>query len=200
MIMTDTSTSQQVRLNVLAPDFDAVSTKGPINLHESFAGKWIVLFSYVADFTPVCTSEIISFTRRANDFTNRGVQLIGLSGDGIYSHLAFMRSVSDVVVPFPLIADANGAISRSYGLAHPSSPATDARDAGEAVINRSLFVIDPKRNVRAMMHYPVSLGRSVDEVLRIVDALQLNTETGQQTLANWTKSEKGVAPPPVTVG
>jgi peroxiredoxin (alkyl hydroperoxide reductase subunit C) len=209
--------SEVVRLNEPAPDFiDAVSTKGPISL-STYKGKWLVLFSYVADFTKVCESEINAFAMRAKDFEQRSTQLLAISADSIHAHLAWIGSMpgDGPTITFPIIAD-GGLIAKAYGMIHPGTPArfpvgTQGRDLGAALsgvtlssvtssaVGRCLFVIDPKQIVRAMLHYPVSLGRNVDEVIRIVDALQLNAERNLYTLANWKAGEKGVAPPRVVV-
>jgi peroxiredoxin (alkyl hydroperoxide reductase subunit C) len=191
--------SKPLRLNEPAPDFLAAATTGFVQLVD-FAGRWLVLFSYVNDFTPVCTSEVVAFAERAKDFEKRGVKLVGLSADGIHAHIAWLNSdTMPAKIPFPIIADLEGEIARAYGMVHPASPASGVRSRGPVRVNRCTFVIDPAQNVRAMIHYPMTVGRSVEEILRVVDALMYGDETGLNTLANWKAGEKGVAPPPTTI-
>jgi peroxiredoxin 2/4 len=180
------------RLNEPAPDFQANSTHGPIKLSD-YKGKWVVLFSHPADFTPVCTTELSEFARRAPDFETLNTQLIGLSIDSIYSHLAWTRNIQekfDVTIPYPIIADLDMKVASAYGMVHPGASST-------ATV-RCVFVIDDKAVVRAMIYYPMTNGRNIDEILRLVTALQTSDKNGVATPCNWTPGEKVIVPPPQT--
>jgi peroxiredoxin 2/4 len=182
-----------VRLNEPAPDFEANTTQGPIKL-SSFRGKWVVLFSHPADFTPVCTTEFIGFSQLHDEFAKRNVQLIGLSIDSVYSHLGWLQNIEQnfgVKVPFPVIADLDMKVASLFGMIHPGASST-------ATV-RCVFVIDDKGIVRAMVYYPLTCGRNMDEILRIVDALQTNDKHGVATPANWRPGEKVIVPAPTTV-
>jgi peroxiredoxin (alkyl hydroperoxide reductase subunit C) len=190
--MSDTATTALPRLNEPAPQFQATSTHGPIKLAD-FKGKWVVLFSHPADFTPVCTTEFAGFAERQADFEKRGVQLIGVSIDSIYSHIHWVRDIESkfgVKIGFPVIADLDMKVAHAYGMVHPGASST-------ATV-RCVFVIDPNQNVRAMVYYPLTTGRNIDEIVRLVDALQLNTEKGLATPANWRPGEKCIIPAPLT--
>ncbi len=182
------------RLNEPAPDFQAVSTQGPIKLSD-YKGKWVVLFSHPADFTPVCTTELSEFARRAPEFEKLGVQLIGLSIDSIYSHIAWIRNMEQhfgVKVSYPLIADLDTKVAQKYGMIHPGASST-------ATV-RCVFLIDDDGMVRAMIYYPLTNGRSVDEILRIVQALQLNKKQQVATPEGWKPGDKVIIPAPLTLG
>ncbi len=189
--MSDTQTALP-RLNEPAPQFSATSTHGPIKLSD-YKGKWVVLFSHPADFTPVCSTEFAGFAARHEDFKKRNVQLIGVSIDSVYSHIAWTRSIEQLLgqkIQFPVIADLDMKVAHAYGMIHPGASTT-------ATV-RCVFVIDPSQVVRAMIYYPLTTGRSIDEIIRLVDALQLNTEKGVATPANWNPGDKVIVPPPVT--
>ncbi len=194
--MSDETTTTSIslpRLNEPAPQFSALSTTGPIKLSD-FKGKWVVLFSHPADFTPVCSTEFAGFAERQADFDKRGVQLIGVSIDSIYSHIAWIRSIESIFgkkVTFPLIADLDTKVANAYGMIHPGASSTAAV--------RAVFVIDPNQVTRAMIYYPLTTGRSIDEIIRLVDALQLSTEKGLATPANWKPGDKVVVPAPMTI-
>ena len=180
------------RLNAPAPDFKAVSTHGEISLSD-YLGKWVVLFSHPADFTPVCTTEFVEFARRFDDFQARNVQLIGVSIDSVYAHIAWVRNIEQnfgVSVKFPVIADLDMKVAMSYGMIHPGAAST-------ATV-RCVFIIDDKGVVRAMIYYPLSNGRNIDEVVRIIDALQTHEQHKVATPANWQPGDKVIVPPPVT--
>ena len=149
------------RINDPAPDFKALSTHGEITLSQfTKAGKWVLLFSHPADFTPVCTTEFIEFSRLAPEFEKRNVQLIGLSVDSIYAHLGWEQNIEknfNQRVPFPVIADRNMAVASLYGLIHPG--------ASDTATVRAVFVIDPKGMVRALIYYPLQIGRNAQEIL-----------------------------------
>jgi peroxiredoxin (alkyl hydroperoxide reductase subunit C) len=180
------------RLNEPAPQFAANSTHGPIKLSD-YKGKWVVLFSHPADFTPVCTTEFAGFAERQSDFDRRNVQLIGNSVDSVYSHIAWVRDIEKnfgVSIKFPVIADLDMKVALAYGMIHPGAATT-------ATV-RCVFVIDPNQAIRAMIYYPLSLGRNIDEIVRVIDALQLNAEKGLATPANWRPGDKCIVPAPVT--
>jgi peroxiredoxin 2/4 len=181
------------RINEPAPDFEAKSTNGPIKLSD-YQGKWVVLFSHPADFTPVCTTEFVEFARRSDDFRQRDAELIGLSVDSVPAHIAWIRNINQnfgVNVDFPVIADLDTKVAQKYGLIHPG--------ASETATVRAVFVIDPKGIVRALIYYPMSLGRNIDEVLRVVDALQTADANACSTPANWQPGDQVVVPPPQTL-
>jgi peroxiredoxin (alkyl hydroperoxide reductase subunit C) len=181
------------RINEPAPDFEAKSTSGPLKLSD-YKGQWVVLFSHPADFTPVCTTEFVEFARRSDEFKNRGVQLIGLSVDSVPAHIAWIRNINQhfgVNVDFPVIADLDTSVAQKYGLIHPG--------ASETATVRAVFVIDPNQVVRALIYYPMSLGRNIDEVVRVVDALQTADQNACATPANWRPGEQVVVPPPQTL-
>jgi len=195
--MSENTTEQAVtslpRLLEPAPAFAAVSTHGPIKL-EDFKGKWVVLFSHPADFTPVCTTELMEFARRNDEFAARGVQLIGLSIDSIYSHIAWVQNIKsnfDVEIPFPLIADLDTTVATAYGMLHPG--------ASNTATVRCVFVIDPEGLLRAMVYYPLTNGRSVDEIFRLLVSLQTTTEHAVATPEGWKEGDDVIQPPPLTV-
>ena len=159
------------RLGSLAPAFEAETTHGRLAL-EDYRGTWVVLFSHPADFTPVCTTEFIELARIAPALKQRNTELLGLSIDSIYSHLAWVHTIRDkfgVEIPFPVIADGNREVASLYGMIHPGESSTET--------SRCLFVIDDKGILRAMIYYPLTTGRNVDEIVRLVDALRPPTGT-----------------------
>lgn len=182
------------RIGDPAPDFTAVTTHGPITFSEWQGGKWVVLFSHPADFTPVCTTEISELARRNADFEQRDVKLIGLSVDSVHSHLAWLESIRDrlgVEVPFPMIADLDTKVAQAYGMLHPGESSTAAV--------RAVFLIDPSRIIRAIIYYPLSSGRNVEELLRLVDSVQAASANGVATPVNWRPGEKVIVPAATTV-
>ena len=184
------ASSPYPRLNEPAPDFQAVTTQGVKKLSE-FRGKWVVLFSHPADFTPVCSTEFNGFAARAGEFEARNVQLLGLSIDSVHSHLAWINDLERIFgqkIPFPVIADLDMKVSRLYGMIHPGISNTSAV--------RSVFVIDDKGVLRAMIYYPMSAGRNISEILRVVDSLQTTDTHGTPTPANWTPGDPVIVPPP----
>ena len=180
------------RINEPAPDFEAKTTHGMVKLSD-FRGKWVVLFSHPADFTPVCSTEFVEFARRDEEFRKRNVQLIGLSVDSVPAHIAWVRDLErhfGVKIEFPVIADLDTKVAQKYGLIHPS--------ASETATVRAVFVIDDKGVVRALIYYPMTLGRNIDEVLRVVEALQTADTNACATPANWQPGDKVIVPPPQT--
>lgn len=184
----------RIELNGPAPDFEANSTHGMIRLSTWNKDKWVILFSHPADFTPVCSTELSEFARRNDEFTRRNTKLIGLSIDSIHSHLAWrenLKQILDVEIPYPLIADLDMGVAKKYGMIHENTNPT-------ATV-RAVFLVDPKRNVRALVYYPMNVGRSIDEIMRLLDALQTTDANACATPVNWKPGEKVVVPPPKTV-
>lgn len=175
-----------------APDFDAVTTQGPMKLSD-MKGKWVVMFSHPADFTPVCTTEFMAFAQVADELKTLNVQLLGLSIDSVPSHLAWIRNLKEkmgVQIPFPIIADLDMKIAKKYAMIHPGSSST-------ATI-RTVFFIDDKGTLRAMFYYPLTNGRYMPEIIRLVKALQTTDKYGVSTPANWQPGDKVVVPAPKT--
>lgn len=183
----------RLELNGPAPDFEANSTHGTLKLSEWAAGKWVILFSHPADFTPVCTTEFVEFAKLNDEFEKRNVKLLGNSIDSVYSHIAWTRNIEQnfgVKIPFPVIADLDQKVARLYGMIHTASAATAAV--------RCVFFIDPKQTLRAMIYYPLNVGRNFDEIVRVVDALQTADKHGVACPANWRPGQEVIVPPPVT--
>ena len=182
------------RINDPAPDFEATSTHGTIRLSDyTRAGKFVLLFSHPADFTPVCSTELVELARRNAEFEAMNTQLIGVSVDSVYSHIAWARSLAEKFgqeIPYPIIADLDTRVAQSYGMIHPGQSAT-------ATV-RAVFVIDPKQLVRALVYYPMQAGRNIDELVRLVQALQTVDQNGVSTPANWRPGDAVVVPAPAT--
>ncbi len=180
------------RLNEPAPQFTAKTTHGTKSLAD-YKGRWLVLFSHPADFTPVCTTEFVAFAKKHDEFQKLEADVMGLSIDSVYSHIAWIRNIEEkfnVKVPFPVIADLDMKVATKYGMIHPEADDTSAV--------RAVFVIDPGQTLRAMIYYPLTNGRSIDEILRLLKALQASDENGIATPENWQPGEKVIVPPPVT--
>ena len=180
------------RMNQPAPDFDAVTTHGNRKLAD-YQGKWLILFSHPADFTPVCTTEFMAFAKRQDEFSDLNTELLGLSIDSHYAHLAWVRNIKekfDVNINFPIIADLNMKVANAYGMIQPGASDTSAV--------RATFIIDDKSVLRAMVYYPMSNGRSIDEILRLVTALQTSDAHGIATPEGWQPGDKVIVPPPAT--
>jgi peroxiredoxin (alkyl hydroperoxide reductase subunit C) len=181
------------RLNEPAPEFEAVTTHGMLRLSD-FRDSWLILFSHPADFTPVCTTEFIAFAQIYPELKKRGVELLGLSVDSVYSHIAWVRNIEEktgVKIPFPVIADLNKEVATLYGMIQPGASKTEAV--------RAVFFIDPKGILRAMIYYPLTTGRNMDEILRVIDALQTSDKYQVSTPANWRPGDKVIVPAPNTV-
>jgi len=190
----ETDEKPRLALNGPVPDFEANTTHGPIKLSEWAKGKWVILFSHPADFTPVCTTEFMAFANLRKELNKRNVALLGNSVDSVYSHIAWVRNIKenfDVDIDFPIIADLDMKVAQLYGMIHEPSSQTAAV--------RAVFFIDPERNLRAMIYYPLNVGRNFDEILRVVDALQTVDEHGVACPANWNPGDKVIVPPPNTV-
>ena len=175
-----------------APDFEAPTTQGTLKLSD-FEGSWLVLFSHPADFTPVCTTEFIAFAKIYDELQKRNTQLLGLSVDSISSHIAWIRNVEEkmgVKLPFPIIADLNKEVSMKFGMIHPDQSKTETV--------RCVFIIDPESKIRTMLYYPLTTGRNMKEILRIIDALQTSDKLKVATPANWEPGDPVVVPAPTT--
>ena len=192
---TSTPVASMPRIGDAAPAFTATTTQGQISFPGDYAGKWVILFSHPADFTPVCTSEFMTFASLQDEFAKYNTDLVGLSVDGLYSHIAWLRTIKDkivfrdmkdVEVTFPLIEDITMEIARKYGMIMPGEDSTKAV--------RAVFVVDPKGMVRTIIYYPLSLGRNFDELLRVVKALQTADHFGVAPPADWRPGERVIVP------
>ncbi|MFC2008716.1 peroxiredoxin [Chloroflexota bacterium] len=180
------------RLGEKAPEFEAPTTHGVLRLSD-FKGSWLIIFSHPADFTPVCTTEFIAFAQLYPELQKRGVQLMGLSVDSVTSHIAWVRNIEEkmgVKIPFPVIADLNKDVSMKFGMVHPGQSKTETV--------RCVFLIDPNQVIRLILYYPLTTGRNMDEILRVVDALQTTDANKVATPANWRPGDKVIVPPPST--
>lgn len=184
-----------------APKFKANTTMGEINFPEDYKGKWVIFFSHPADFTPVCTTEFMAFASMQEDFKKINTELLGLSIDSIYSHIAWLRTIKEkidykgmknVEVMFPLIEDLRMNVAKKYGMVQPNASNTQAV--------RAVFIIDPKAKVRAVLYYPLSNGRNMDEIQRLVGAMQKSDKEGIATPANWRPGDDVIIPPPGSCG
>ncbi len=196
-----TAAPSMPRIGDAAPAFTAVTTQGEINFPSDYAGRWVILFSHPADFTPVCTTEFMTFATLEDEFTALNTALVGLSVDGLFSHIAWLRTIkekiayrgmSDVEVTFPLIEDISMNVARLYGMIMPGEDTTKAV--------RAVFVIDPKGIIRTIIYYPLSLGRNFDELLRVVKALQVADAFSIATPADWRPGDPVIVPPPGSCG
>jgi len=183
------------RIGEMAPSFEAVTTQGPIKFPQDFKGKWVILFSHPADFTPVCTSEFMKFATLENEFEALNCKLVGLSVDGLYSHIAWLRTIKEkieykgmknVEVKFPLIEDITMEVAKRYGMIQPGESNTKAV--------RAVFVIDPEGKIRTIIYYPLSMGRNFDELLRVVMALQTADAFSVATPADWRPGDDVIVP------
>ena len=184
-----------------APAFKAQTTQGVINFPEDYKDKWVVLFSHPADFTPVCTTEFMTFASMQEEFRKLNTELIGLSIDSLYAHIAWLRTIKekihfkdmkDVEVNFPVIEDLKMDVAKKYGMVQPNVSTTQAV--------RAVFVIDPKAKVRAVIYYPLSNGRNMDEIKRLILAMQKSDKDGVATPANWQPGDDVIIPPPGSCG
>lgn len=178
------------RINERAPEFEARTTHGVKKLSD-YEGRWLVLFSHPADFTPVCTTEFMAFARHYDDFQKLNCDLLGLSIDSYYSHVAWVRNIKEkfgVEIQFPIIEDLSMNVARAYGMIHPGAADTSAV--------RATFIIDPKGTLRAMVYYPMTNGRSIPEFLRLVTALQASDANKIATPEGWQPGDKVIVPPP----
>jgi peroxiredoxin (alkyl hydroperoxide reductase subunit C) len=189
------------RIGEQAPEFKAVTTQGEINFPADYKGSWVIFFSHPADFTPVCTSEFMTFAKMEKDFAAYNCKLVGLSVDGLYSHIAWLRNIKEKIdfkgmkgmeVKFPLIEDITMEVAKKYGMIQEGESNTKAV--------RAVFVIDPKGVIRTVLYYPLSTGRNFDELLRIVVALQTADAFTCATPADWRPGDEVIVPPAGSCG
>lgn len=177
-----------------APSFKAVTTQGEINFPADFSGKWVILFSHPADFTPVCTTEFMTFGSMIDEFKELNTEVVGLSVDSLYSHIAWLRKIQElewngkknINVTFPLIEDIKMDVAKAYGMIQPNQSNTQAV--------RAVFVIDPKGIIRTILYYPLSTGRNFDEIKRIILALQKADKDNVATPADWRPGDDVIVP------
>jgi len=189
------------RIGDKAPEFTAVTTQGEINFPGDYTGEWVILFSHPADFTPVCTSEFITFASMQDQFAEANCKLVGLSVDGLYSHIAWLRTIQEkieykghknVEVTFPLIEDISMEVAKKYGMIQPGEDTTKAV--------RAVFFIDPKGVIRTIIYYPLSLGRNFDEIYRALIALQAADAFDVATPADWRPGDDVIIGPAGSCG
>ena len=189
------------RIGDKAPEFKAVTTQGEINFPADYKGSWVILFSHPADFTPVCTSEFMTFASMEEKFAEANTKLVGLSVDGLYSHIAWLRTIKDKIeykgmkdieVKFPLIEDITMEVAKKYGMMMPGESNTKAV--------RAVFVIDPNGIIRTIIYYPLSLGRNFDELYRVVVALQTADAFQIATPADWRPGDDVIISPAGSCG
>ena len=199
--MTEPTATHLPLIGERAPPFKAKSTQGEIDFPAMYQGKWVVFFSHPADFTPVCTTEFMTFATMQPEFEKRNCKLLGLSIDSIYAHIAWLRTIKEkiqykdmknVEVTFPVIEDLKMEVSKAFGMLQPGASTTQAV--------RAVFVIDPKGVVRAILYYPLSNGRNVDEIMRLLIAMQTSDAHGIATPANWRPGDDVIVPPPGSCG
>ncbi|MBP1754612.1 MAG: Alkyl hydroperoxide reductase subunit C-like protein [Firmicutes bacterium] len=184
----------------MAPEFHGITTQGEIDFPKDYHGKWVILFSHPADYTPVCTTEFMTFASEMGEFKALNTELIGLSIDSLYAHIAWLRKIKELVwkdikhveVTFPLIADLSMDIAKKYGMLHPKNSAT-------ATV-RAVFIIDPNGVIRAILYYPATTGRNIEELKRMIIALQTADCDKVATPANWIPGDDVILPPPGTCG
>jgi peroxiredoxin (alkyl hydroperoxide reductase subunit C) len=196
--------AEQYRLPLIgekAPAFEAETTTGKIRFPDDYKGKWVVFFSHPADFTPVCTTEFMTFAHMEGEFKALNTELLGLSIDSTYSHIAWLRTIKEKIqykgmkgieITFPVISDLTMEVSKRYGMLQPGASSTQAV--------RAVFIIDPEATVRAILFYPLSNGRNIDEIKRLVVALQHSDKYKIATPANWKPGEDVIIPPPGSCG
>lgn len=181
-----------LRIGDAAPNFTAMTTYGPLKMSDC-KGKWVIFFSHPGDFTPVCTTEFLSFANLFPEFSKRNTQLIGLSIDSNSSHLAWVNNIyrsTGINIPFPIVADRDMQISKMYGMIAPNTDSTKTV--------RNVYFIDPNQKIRAIISYPLTNGRNIYEILRLLDALQLSDLENVATPANWLPGQPVIVPPPQT--
>ncbi len=179
-----------IKLGDPAPDFTAETTEGTVNLHEYLGDGWGILFSHPADFTPVCTTELGAFANRKDEFTKRNTKLIGVSVDSVESHNGWSQDIADTqgaALNYPLVGDEDRTVANLYGMLHPNELGT--------MTVRTVFVIDPDKKVRLTLTYPASVGRNIDEIIRVLDALQLTSKFPVSTPVNWTDGSEVIISP-----
>jgi peroxiredoxin 2/4 len=199
--MTQETATKLPLIGEVAPSFEADTTQGPIKFPEDFRGKWVILFSHPADFTPVCTTEFMTFASMQQEFRELNCELVRLSIDSTFSHIAWLRTIKErvqfrnmknVEVTFPVISDLTMDVSRAYGMLQPSASTTQAV--------RAVFLIDPESKVRAILYYPLSNGRNFQEIKRLLIAMQTTDKHKVATPADWQPGEEVIVPPPGSCG
>jgi peroxiredoxin (alkyl hydroperoxide reductase subunit C) len=181
-----------IQLGTTAPDFTAESTEGRVQLHEYLGDGWGVLFSHPADFTPVCTTELGAFARRNDEFDRRNAKLLGVSVDSVDSHRAWSRDIAATQgqdLNFPLVGDEDRSVATLYGMIHP--------EASETTTVRTVFIIGPDKRVKLTLTYPASIGRNIDELLRVLDALQLSSQHSISTPVDWHVGDDVIISPTI---
>jgi len=181
-----------IHIGDTAPDFTAETTKGAISLHKWAGNSWVFFFSHPADFTPVCTTEMGKTAKLAGEFASRNVKSLGLSTDTVAEHMKWIKDVNETQktdLQFPIVADPELTIARKHDMIHPEESSTEAV--------RSVFIIDPKKKIRLMMTYPMSVGRNFDEILRVIDSMQLADRKRIATPADWRPGDKVIIPPSI---
>lgn len=198
----DDMTKEVVRMPLIgdkAPSFKATTTQGPIDFPKDYEGKWVILFSHPADFTPVCTTEFMTFAKMHDEFRALNTELVGLSVDSLYAHIAWLRAIKEKIefngmknmeIKFPLIEDITMDVANKFGMIQPNQSSTQAV--------RAVFIIDPKGIIRTILYYPLSTGRNFDEIKRIIQALQKSDKDGVATPADWRPGDDVIVPPAST--
>ncbi len=190
-----------LRINDIAPDFEANTTIGKINFHSFLGSSWGILFSHPKDFTPVCTTELGYMAKIENEFISRNCKLIGLSVDSVDDHIEWKKDIEETqntIVNYPLIADQNLEIAKLYNMLPAEEPSDIQRTALTNATVRSIFLIDPEKKIRMMLTYPMTTGRNFDEILRVLDSIQLSSRKKVATPANWKKNDDVIIVPAVS--
>lgn len=199
--MEDNKMNVMPRIGEKAPEFKAVTTQGEINFPSDYTGKWKILFSHPADFTPVCTTEFMAFGSMYSEYEKLNCQLVGLSVDGLHSHIAWLRTIKEKIdykgmknleIKFPLIDDVSMKVAKLYGMIQPNESETAAV--------RAVFFVDPENVIRTIMYYPLSLGRNFDEIKRVLIGLQTVDNFGVALPADWRPGEDVIIPPANSCG
>ena len=181
-----------------APAFRAMTTRGKVNFPDDYKGSWTVFFSHPADFTPVCTTEFIAFAQAEKEFAAVNTRLLGLSIDSLHSHLGWVKSIESIrwkdtehtVIPFPIVADISMDVARKYGM---------LQTVAKTQTVRAVFIIDPESVIRTILYYPMSAGRNIPEIIRVIQALQLHDAEGNSTPANWNPGDDVLLGSPLTI-
>ena len=190
-----------LKINEIAPNFNAITTNGNIDFHEWICNSWVILFSHPKDFTPVCTTELGYMASIENEFTKRNCKLIGLSIDSVDDHNLWKKDIEEVQgtsVNYPLIADEDLKIAKLYNMLPAEEEASKSRTAMTNATVRSVFLIDPEKKIRMMLTYPMTTGRNFDEIIRVLDSVQLTSKHKVATPANWKKNERVIIVPAVS--
>jgi peroxiredoxin (alkyl hydroperoxide reductase subunit C) len=199
--MEEIKVTPMPRIGDKAPEFRAVTTQGNVHFPNDYRGRWVILFSHPADFTPVCTSEFMTFAKMESQFAKANCELLGLSVDGLYSHIAWLRTIKEKIeykgmknmeVNFPLIEDITMDVAKKYGMIQPGEDSTKAV--------RAVFFVDPHGIIRTLLYYPLSLGRNFDELYRVLIALQTADKFSVATPADWKPGEEVIVPPAGSCG